>query len=159
VASARLIPHAGRRVVVQLTGWPSLLPAPPPLRWQVTAAGLLEWGGLVANPEAGDEAMELRVGIDASNPAALVARALAGERPAVQVDGDAAFAADIGWLLQNLRWDVAADLERFFGPVVAHQMHQMGRALARGLRAALDASAPLADKLSQLGTRFGPGRR
>jgi len=166
-AMERLRPHAGRSLTLQLTGWPSLLPAPPVLVWRVTPAGLMEWGGLPAAggpPGAMPPPADLRVTVDASNPAALFARALAGDRPAVQVEGDAAFAADIGWLLQNLRWDVAADLERLFGPVVAHQLHQMGRALARGLRGALDAFAaasasPWADKFAQISSRLGPGRR
>lgn len=155
VALARLAPHAGRELAMEFTGWPPLLPPPPALRWRVTPAGMLEWGGL----GAGAAAPELRITVDARNPAALLARALTGERPSVQVDGDAAFAADIGWLLQNLRWDVAGDLERFFGPVVAQQLHQVGRALARGLRAAIDASGPWADRLTQLTSRLGPGRR
>jgi ubiquinone biosynthesis accessory factor UbiJ len=156
-AVQRLVPHAGRAISVQLGGWPALLPPPPVLAWRITPAGLVEWCGLPAAGEAAPAA-DLRITVDASNPAALAARALAGERPSVQVDGDAALAADIGWLLQNLRWDVAADLERFFGPVVAHQVHQAGRALARGLRAALDASGPLAEKFTQFSSRF-PGRR
>ncbi|MFO1267544.1 MAG: hypothetical protein U1F67_12660 [Rubrivivax sp.] len=84
---------------------------------------------------------DLRISVDASNPALLLARAAAGERPSVQVEGDAAFAADIGWLIANLRWDVAGDLERLFGPVVAHQLQQLGRWLGRGLRGTLDAAA------------------
>lgn len=166
-AMERLRPHAGRSLTLQLTNWPALLPAPPVLAWRVTPAGLMEWGGMPgASGTAGTmpPPADLRVTVDASNPAALFARALAGDRPTVQVEGDAAFAADIGWLLQNLRWDVAADLERLFGPVVAHQLHQMGRALARGLRSALDAfaaasSSPWADKLAQISSRLGPGRR
>jgi ubiquinone biosynthesis protein UbiJ len=166
-ATARLQPYAGRRLVMRLEGWPALLPPPPPLHWAVTPAGLLEWGGL-AGAEA---APDLRIVVDAANPAALMARALAGERPAVQIEGDAALAAEVGWLLQNLRWDVAADLERFFGPVVAHQLHQAGRALARGLRAALDAAASgpgagsvgarlgeLASKAAENVARFTGGR-
>ena len=124
------------------------------------AAGGAPGGAPGATPPPAD----LRITVDASNPAALLARALAGERPTVQVEGDAVFAADIGWLLQNLRWDVAADLERLFGPLLAHQLHQVGRALARGLRGALDAfaaasSSPWADKLAQISSRLGPGRR
>lgn len=166
-AMDRLRPHAGRALSLQLTGWPALLPPPPALAWRVTPAGLMEWcGSSVAAGAAGPSppAADLRITVDARNPAGLLARALAGERPTVQIEGDAVFAADIGWLLQNLRWDVAADLERLFGPVLAHQLHQVGRALARGLRAALDAAAaasssPWADKLAQISSRLGPGRR
>ncbi len=145
-ATARLRPHAGRSLVLTLTGWPSLLPAPPPLAWLITPAGLLEWCG-----SEGAATQDLAVQIDASNPALLLARMLAGETPAVQIDGDAQLAADVNWLLQNLRWDVAADLERLFGPVVAQQLHRIGSAVAGGLRTALKGAATLGERLRPRG--------
>ena len=62
------------------------------------------------------DAPDLAVQVDASNPALLLARMVGGEAPAVQIDGDAQLAGDVNWLLLNLRWDVAADLERL-GPI------------------------------------------
>ena len=94
------------------TGWPALLPPPPALAFRVTPAGLLEWCGGTELPAEAD----LVVRVDASNPLLLSARAMAGDMPQVAIDGDAQLAADVNWLLQNLRWDVAADLERLFGP-------------------------------------------
>jgi ubiquinone biosynthesis accessory factor UbiJ len=135
VATERLSPHAGRMFKVQLQGWPSLLPPLPQLAWRISAAGLLEWA-----PSAEGSTPELVVTVDASNPALLVARALGGVSPAVQIEGDAQLAADVNWLLNNVRWDVAADLERVFGPLVAQQVHQMGRAVVRGMRAAGNAT-------------------
>lgn len=145
VAGERLRPHAGRTIVFRLEGWPSLLPPAPPLAWCVTPAGLLEWGGL-----SPDDAAALQVHVDASNPALLFARLMVGERPAVRIEGDAALAADVGWLLENLRWDVAADLERLFGRAVAQQLHQIGVAVGGALRAGLKAVGPLVE-------RWGPG--
>jgi ubiquinone biosynthesis protein UbiJ len=83
------------------------------------------------------------VRVDAANPLLLMARAMAGDKPAVTIDGDAQLAGDVNWLLQNLRWDVAADMERLFGPTIAYPMHRLGSALARGLRAALQGAAGL----------------
>ena len=142
VATERLRPHAGRRIALVALGWPALLPPLPPCVFRVTPAGLLEWCGL----EPVDGA-DLWLRLDASNPAALLARAAAGEMPAVTVDGDAVLAGDINWLLQNLRWDVAADLERVFGPAVAQQLHRLGSALARALRGALQGVAQVRDRL------------
>ena len=136
IASARLRPHAGRSLHLVLQSWPALLPAPPPLAWRVSAAGLLEWIG--SAPEL--PVMDLRLRLDASNPAALLAASAGGTLPAVQVEGDAQFAGDVNWLMQNLRWDVAADLDRLFGPTVAHQLQQLGRALAGGMRSAVQAA-------------------
>ncbi len=141
VATDRLRPHAGRRIELQFSAWPSLLPAPPQLAWRVTPAGLLEWQGL--HPEG---TVDLQIRVDGANPALLMARLMAGEPPALQVDGDAQLAGDINWLSQNLRWDVAADLERFFGPAVAQQLHQAGRAVSGALRAAVRGAQGLGER-------------
>ncbi|HOM14156.1 MAG TPA: hypothetical protein PLB41_12650 [Rubrivivax sp.] len=140
VATQRLRPHAQRVIELSLQGWPSLLPAPPALAFRVTPAGMLEWcGGGEPLPVNAD----LRVQVDAANPLALMARAMAGDKPAVSIDGDAQLAADVNWLLVNLRWDIAADLERMFGPAVAQPLHRLGSALARALRAALQGASTL----------------
>ena len=129
VAMARLVPHSGRVIALELLRWPKLLPAPPELKFRVTPAGLLEWCGL------GDAtAADLSVRVEASNPAWLFARTLAGEAPPLSIAGHAAPASDIQWLVDNLRWDVEADLEHWFGPVVARQLARLGSSLAAGLR-------------------------
>src|SRR4051812_17154281 len=121
VAMARLAPHSGRVIALELQHWPKLLPAPPELKFRVTPAGLLEWCGL------GDAtAADLSVRIEAANPAWLFVRSLAGEAPALSIAGHAALASDIQWLVDNLRWDVEADLEQWFGPVVARQLGRLG---------------------------------
>ena len=142
VATERLKAHVGRVIELRLSGWPALLPAPPRLAMRITPAGLLEWCG----EAPGQAQADLRLGVEAGNPMLLMTRALSGDRPQVQVDGDAQLAGDVNWLLQNLRWDVAADLERVFGAGIAHQLHRMGSALARGLRAALQASGGIGER-------------
>ena len=145
VATQRLQPHAGRTLSLTLNQWPALLPPPPALAWRITPAGLLEWcGAAVAD---GTPAPDLHVQIDAANPALLVARAVAGTPPPVQIDGDAQLAGDVNWLLQNLRWDVAADLERLFGPGPAVALHRMGSSLATALRAGLKSVSQLGERL------------
>ncbi len=142
VATERLTPHAGRTVAVTLQGWPALLPPPPVLAWRITPAGLLEE---FTQPDPTPP--DLGVRLDASNPALLVAQAMAGEAAQVQIDGDAQLAGDMNWLMQNLRWDVAADLERLFGPLVAQQLAPLGRALAAGVRLASRGMVGLAGRL------------
>lgn len=136
-ATERLRPHAGRTLSLVVSQWPALLPQPPEMTWRITPAGLLEWCGADALPLPAD----LTVRLDAPNPALLVARAVGGETPPVQVEGDAQLAGDVDWLVQNLRWDVAADLERLFGPVLAQQLHRIGSAVAKAIRAAVDLAA------------------
>ncbi len=146
VATQRLKAHAGRTVELAASGWPALLPTPPACVFRITPAGLLEWCG----PQGG-AAPDLAVRVDASNPALLLSRALGGSLPPVAVDGNAQLAGDVNWLMQNLRWDVAADLERIFGPVVAQQLHRLGSALAAGMRSALQGAGGLRDRLRPRG--------
>jgi ubiquinone biosynthesis protein UbiJ len=137
-ATARLLPHAGRCIEVTLENWPTLLPPPPLLAFRVTPAGLLEWCGRDPLTQA-----DLRMHVDAANPASLAAQVLAGGTPSVEVVGDAAFAADVNWLVQNVRWDLEADLERLLGPTLARPLAALGSALARGLRAAMQGASGL----------------
>jgi ubiquinone biosynthesis protein UbiJ len=138
VATERLQPHRGAMLQLTLERWPALLPPPPVLSWRITPAGLLQWNGAEGLAQVAADVAQLHVTIDAANPALLVAQAVGGEPPALRIDGDAALAADVNWLLQNLRWDVAADLERLFGRAAAQQLHRLGRSLAGALRSTLD---------------------
>jgi ubiquinone biosynthesis protein UbiJ len=144
-AAQRLLVHRGRVLLLELEHLPRLL-SPPPLAFAITPAGLVEW---CREPVEAD----LHVRLEAGNPAALALRVLTGELPAVQIEGDAQLATDVDWLLKNLRWDVAADLERLFGPVVAHEIHRLGSALARGLRAAVQGAASAADAAGRMRSR------
>jgi ubiquinone biosynthesis accessory factor UbiJ len=141
VATQRLRAHAGRCVAMQVGAWPSVLPPPPPLAWRITPAGLLEWCG-----DAPGLAPDLAVHLDAPNPALLLAKTLAGETPPVRIEGDAQLAGDVNWLLQNLRWDVAADLERLFGPTVAQPLHKVGSMVAAALRNAVGRASQTASQ-------------
>jgi ubiquinone biosynthesis protein UbiJ len=139
-ASRRLLAHQGRVLRFELVDWPRLLPAPPALAFRVTPAGLVEWC-----PEV--EACDLRVRLVAANPAGLALGALSGSMPPLDIEGDAQFATDVDWLAKNLRWDLAADLERLFGPAVAHELERVGSMFAKGLRSAVESAAALAGRM------------
>jgi ubiquinone biosynthesis accessory factor UbiJ len=132
VAVQRLLVHQGKRVQVELSDWPALLPAPPVAVFRITPAGLVEWCGEDV-PVPGAPA-ELQLRIAAPNPALLMLRLTAGERPEVQIQGEAQFAADVNWLAENLRWDLEGDLARVVGPLPARQLASLGAALAAALR-------------------------
>lgn len=152
VATRKLGAHSGRCVRLELDGWPGLLPPLPDLAFRVTPAGLLEWCASQA-----PETVDLHLRLDASNPALVLVRLASGEQPKVDVQGDAQFAADLSWLMDNLRWDVQDDLERLVGKAPAHEIARIGRLFAAGLRQALralsgwTAGAP--------GQAAGPGAR
>jgi len=138
-ALARLRPHAARTMQIELAGWPALLPAMGPFAFRVTPAGLVEW-----LPESGPLAADLRIAIDAANPALALTRVVAGERPRVDVSGDAALASDIDWLIDNLRWDVQDDLARIVGAAPARELAKVGGWLAGALREGAKALRDLA---------------
>jgi ubiquinone biosynthesis accessory factor UbiJ len=138
-ALERLRPHAARTMQIELTGWPTLLPAIGPFAFRVSPAGLVEW-----LPEASSLPPDLRVAVDAANPALALTRIVAGERPAITVSGDAAFASDIDWLIDNLRWDLQDDLARFVGDGPARQLAKVGGWFAGALREGAKALRDLA---------------
>jgi ubiquinone biosynthesis protein UbiJ len=137
IAAKRLQPLAGRGLVVHLSGWPGLMPAVPDLILGVTPAGLFERLDAAPHGPGG-----LRIEIDASNPARLALGALSGEAPGVSVQGDAAFAGEMHWLMDNLRWDIEDDLAGIVGPMAARQLAQFGRTLRRALSGMAQRLAP-----------------
>ena len=156
VAMARLKGHAARSIRLHFDGWPSMLPPLPATVFRVTPAGLLEWVGQESGegdtPDVSDAAAaDLRVSIDASNPAQAVAQAFLGERPKVEVAGDAAFAADLNWLFDNLRWDMQDDLERIVGAAPAREIARLAGGVANGLRSAARAAGGLARRSRNAG--------
>ena len=130
-AMERLRTHAARTLRIELEGWPTLLPAPAPIAFRITPPGLVEW---IESP--GEATADLRVAIDAANPALAFAKFIVGERPQLRVEGDAAFATDVNWLIENLRWDVEDDLARLVGDAPAREIARFGGALAKAVREA-----------------------
>jgi ubiquinone biosynthesis accessory factor UbiJ len=126
-ATQRLQAHAGRVLSADWSGWLPFLPQPPRMAWVVTPAGLLE------RSETPDPA-DLRVVMDASDPMRWWAAMQAGERPPMDIQGDAQLASDVSWLIDNVRWDVEDDLARVIGELPARQLASMGRGLVAALR-------------------------
>jgi ubiquinone biosynthesis protein UbiJ len=140
VATDRLRGHVGRTLRLHFEGWPALLPPLPQISYRVTPAGLLEF----CAPDAGADP-DLRLTVDASNPALALAQwSASGEWPRVAVQGDAQFAADLSWLMDNLRWDVQDDVARLVGQAPAHELARIARMIAGGLRATLTALSGVA---------------
>ncbi|MEO8524490.1 MAG: hypothetical protein ABI460_07215 [Caldimonas sp.] len=155
-AMERLRAHAARTLRFEFEGWPSLLPAPSAIAFVVTPPGLVEW---IETP--GDAPFDLRVAIEASNPALAFAKFVVGERPSLRVEGDAAFASDLNWLIENLRWDVQDDLARLVGDAPAREIGRFGGALAKAIREAarsIDGFARRADRPGAPSTAEPPPR-
>lgn len=93
----------------------------------ITPAGLVDRASPSAQPD-------LRVVIAGDSPLALFQSVLDGKRPAVTIEGDVQLAAELGWLAENLRWDVEEDLSRVVGDIPAHALADAGRRLLAGLK-------------------------
>ena len=111
-ARERLAPFAGQTVEVRAP----LLPA---LTFTILPGGKVAAGG--AEPA-------LVVTLKPELPAAL-AKGEDHAMRAVDVSGDERLAAEVGWLVRNLRWDAEEDLSRLVGDVAARRLAQGARDL------------------------------
>ncbi len=91
-------------------------------------AGLLERVDPVQHPP------ELTVSLTQTSPADLARRVLGGEKPAVDIQGDVQFAAEVAWLVDNVRWDVEEDLSRVVGDAAAHTLVGFARQAAQAIK-------------------------
>jgi ubiquinone biosynthesis protein UbiJ len=119
-AQARLARQAGKVVEAHWRGFS--------LRVAATRAGLFE---LVA---PGDAAADLTLTLTEESPLGLARVALRGEKPPVHIAGDVQFAAEISWLVDNVRWDAEEDLARLIGDAPAHAMADAGRRMLSAIR-------------------------
>ena len=99
---------------------------------QITPAGLFD---LCENPAA----VDLTLVLGEASPLRLAEYALRGEKPPVRIDGDVQLAADINWLVDNVRWDLEEDLARIVGDAPAHWIAQAVSAAMAALRKFLGA--------------------
>lgn len=93
----------------------------------ITPAGLLDRALPGAKPD-------LLLAVAAESPDVVMQSVLAGKAPPVKIEGDVQLAAEIGWLADNLRWDVEEDLSRIIGDVPAHTLAGFARQAITGLR-------------------------
>lgn len=143
-ACQRLVPHRGKVLRLALTGAPAWWPFSAVERLQVTPAGLFEW--LEESSGAADEltVLTVRIAFDRLHPSTALALAQGQgvEALQLQIDGDAAMAADVDWIARECRWDVEADVAAFAGPVVAGQLASLARGFATALRGFVAGHAP-----------------
>ena len=93
----------------------------------VTPAGLVDRAPPFSRPD-------LVISVAAESPMVVIQSALSGKAPPVTIEGDVQLAAEIGWLAENLRWDVEEDLSRLIGDAPAHAFANIGMRVATGLK-------------------------
>ena len=118
-ATDRLVRQKGRVARVQ---WRSYS-----LALVITPAGLLNVAPDTATPD-------LRLEVTQSSPLTLAQVALRGDKPAIRIEGDVQLAAEINWLVDNVRWDVEEDLARVIGDTAAHTVASVAGRAAQALR-------------------------
>ena len=106
-ATERLARQKGRVLLFQ---W-----QPFSMAFLVTPAGLLDLAIAGCGPD---------LTLTLSDPSAgSIAQALVrGDRPPVRIEGDVQLAADVNWLVDNVRWDLEDDLARAIGDAPAHNL-------------------------------------
>jgi len=92
-----------------------------------TPAGLLDLAGNSATPD-------LVLTLTETSPVALVQGWVAGDKPAVRIEGDVQLAADVNWLSDHVRWDVEEDLSKILGDAPAHMLMQTCRTMGQALQ-------------------------
>ena len=101
----------------------------------VTPAGLVDRAQSFSRPD-------LVISVAAESPAVIVQSVLSGRAPPVKIEGDVQLAAEIGWLAENLRWDMEEDLSRLIGDAPAHAFAGIAGRITAGLKQFL-AKGPL----------------
>lgn len=119
-ATERLRRQQGKRMQVQWGVFELVL--------QATPAGLL---GLCADGVTPD----LRLQVAQTNPFELAQTVLQGGKPKVDIQGDVQLAAEVAWLVDNVRWDVEEDLSRLVGDAPAHTFMKAVHGVASALKA------------------------
>jgi ubiquinone biosynthesis protein UbiJ len=76
----------------------------------------------------------LTITVHLPDPLTLARLALKGERPEVNIEGDAALAEVASWMMKNLRWDVQDDIARWLGTAPAELLRSVGGSIKQSLQ-------------------------
>ncbi len=87
-----------------------------------TAAGLFERQPYAGPREVGTSSADLTVTVRQAPLADILQAVARGDKPAVAIEGDVQLAAEVAWLVDNVRWDIEEDLSRVVGDVPAHTL-------------------------------------
>ena len=132
-AQARLVRQQGRTVRVE---WRHLS-----LQLVATPAGLLDR----VLPGASARVPDLCLSVQENSPLALAQAALRGDKPPIKIEGDVQLAAEVGWLVDHVRWDLEEDLSRLIGDTPAHTLGQTARRATAALREFIARRSPVTD--------------
>ena len=133
LATARLARQKGQRIEMVWRG--------NTLQLQPSAAGLLE--------RTSFEGFDLRLSVLDESISTLASTVMQGNKPRVRIEGDVQLAAEINWLIDNVRWDVQEDLSRLLGDAPAHLISQSARQLVTAVKQFMQNRSMPADAAQQ----------
>ena len=94
---------------------------------RITPAGLLDL-------DSAHSSSDLLLEVSEPSVSQLLKGAVNGAKPPIRIAGDVALAAELNWVIDNVRWDLEDDLARMIGDVPAHKLCQVASKLAQELR-------------------------
>ena len=104
------------------------------VRWGAFALNLLITPAGLTDRAPSTLPADLTLSVAMEAPWVVAQSVLDGKAPPVKIEGDVQLAAELGWLADNLRWDVEEDLSRIMGDVPAHAIAGAGRRLLAAIR-------------------------
>ena len=104
------------------------------IRWGMFALDLLITPAGLLDKASADAKPDLLIAVAVDSPASLLQSVMSGRPPPVKIEGDVQLAAELGWLAENLRWDVEEDLSRVLGDIPAHALADAGRRILAALK-------------------------
>ena len=104
------------------------------LRWGAFALDLLVTPAGLTDRAPATLPADLTLSVALEAPWVMARSVLEGKAPPVKIEGDVQLAAELGWLADNLRWEVEEDLSRVIGDVPAHAIAGAGQRLLAALR-------------------------
>jgi ubiquinone biosynthesis protein UbiJ len=125
-AQNRLARQKGRCIQLQ---WQEKL-----IQLSPSPAGLLE--------RVSGQRTDLKLTLRDASPFAMASAVLKGEKPGVHIEGDVQLAAEVNWLIDHVRWDVAEDLSGLIGDAAAHTLVGMGQQAVKAVRQFASKAAP-----------------
>jgi ubiquinone biosynthesis protein UbiJ len=104
------------------------------LRWGAFALDLLITPAGLTDRAPSALPADLTLTVAMASPWLVLQSVFQGKTPPVKIEGDVQLAAELGWLADNLRWDVEEDLSRILGDVSAHAIVGAGQRVLTALR-------------------------
>ena len=89
-------------------------------------------------------AFDLRLTVTETSPLDVLSALARGDKPRVRIEGDVQLAAEVNWLIDNVRWDAEEDLARLIGDAPAHTLAVLGRQALAAMRSFVASKAPAA---------------